>query len=74
MTIEQDAIRYQWIKAQTNMRLGTTHAWWINTETGRKYWPTHDLDVNGSRFSGVEHLDDLIDQAMELYPTTASTL
>jgi hypothetical protein len=74
MTIEQDAIRYQWIKAQTNLRLGTTHDWWINTETGRKYCPTHDLDVNGSRFSGVEHLDDLIDQAMEQYPTTASTL
>lgn len=74
MTIEQDAIRYQWIKAQTNLRLGTTHAWWINTETGRKYWPTHDLDVNGSRFSGVEHLDDLIDQAMELYPIKQPSL
>ena len=74
MTIEQDAIRYQWIKTQTNMRLNTTRAWWLKVETGRKYWPTHDLDVNGSRFSGVEHLDDLIDQAMELYPTTASTL
>ena len=74
MTIEKDALRYQWIKAQTNLRLGSTHAWWIEHETGRKYWPTHDLDVNGSRFSGVEHLDDLIDQAMELYPTKNSTL
>jgi hypothetical protein len=74
MTIEKDALRYQWIKAQTNLKLGSTHAWWIEHETGRKYWPTHDLDVNGSRFSGVEHLDDLIDQAMELYPTKNSTL
>jgi hypothetical protein len=68
MTIERDAARYQWIKAQTNIRLGSTHAWWIESETGRKYWPTHDLDVNGSRFSGREHLDDLIDEAMEMYP------
>jgi hypothetical protein len=74
MTIEKDALRYQWIKAQTNLRLGSTHAWWIEHETSRKYWPTHDLDVNGSRFSGVEHLDDLIDQAMKLYPTKNSTL
>ena len=74
MTIEKDALRYQWIKAQTNLRLGSTHAWWIEFETNRKYWPTHDLDVNGSRFSGIEDLDDLIDEAMELYPIKNSTL
>ena len=74
MTIEKDALRYQWIKAQTNLRLGSTHDWWLNIETNRKYRSTHDLDVNGSRFSGVEHLDDLIDQAMELYPTKDSKL
>ena len=74
MTIEKDALRYQWIKAQTNFRLSSTRAWWLNIETKKKYWPTHDLDVNGSRFSGVEHLDDLIDQAMELYPITDSKL
>jgi len=68
MTIERDAARYLWIKALTNIRLGSTHAWWIESETGRKYWPTHDLDVNGSRFSGREYLDDLIDEAMEMYP------
>lgn len=74
MTIEKDALRYQWIKAQTNLRLGSTHAWWIEFETGRKYWPTHELDVNGSKFSEREHLDDLIDEAMELYPIKNSTL
>ena len=74
MTIEKDALRYQWIKAQTNFRLSSTRGWWLNIETKKKYWPTHDLDVNGSRFYGVEHLDDLIDQAMELYPTKDSKL
>lgn len=33
-----------------------------------EYYPSHRLSVNGTGFHGVEHLDDLIDQAMELYP------
>ena len=65
MTIEKDALRYQWIKAQTNFRLSSTRGWWLNIETKKK---------DGSRFSGVEHLDDLIDQAMKLYPITDPTL
>ena len=74
MTIEKDALRYQWIKAQTNLRLSSTNDRWLNIITNRRYWSTHDLAVNGSMFSGREHLDDLIDEAMELYPTADSTL
>ena len=74
MTIEKDALRYQWIKAQTNLRLSSTPPWWSEREAGRKYWPTHDLNVNGSKISTKEYLDALIDEAMELYPLTDSTL
>lgn len=68
---EQDALRYRWIKAQRNLELFTNRAYgtpWINAETGRRFYPSHNLNVNGTGFSGIEHLDDLIDQAMNLYP------
>ena len=75
MTIEQDALRYQWIKAQTNISLAFTDNWCLKDMNGEKYWPTHYLKVNGFKFEGKEHLDDeLIDQAMKLYPITDSTL
>jgi hypothetical protein len=69
-----DAQRYQWIKAQHNLELrsqrihGTA---WTELPTGRKYYPTHQLNVNGTGFNGIEHLDDLIDRAMEMYPLYA---
>jgi hypothetical protein len=66
---DEDAIRYRWIKDQTNLNLRTTcRSPWTNVETGETYYPSHNLDVNGTGFSGIEHLDDLIDSAMELYP------
>jgi hypothetical protein len=69
--LEKDALRYRWIKKQQNLNLRTNRTYgtpWTNTETGEKFYPSHNLDVNGTGFSGIEHLDDLIDQAMELYP------
>jgi hypothetical protein len=68
---EQDALRYRWIKAQLNLELRTNHTYgtpWTNAETGCRFYPSHNLNVNGTGFSGIEHLDDLIDQAMDLYP------
>jgi hypothetical protein len=62
-----DAQRYQWIKKQKNLVLSTEGVKWFR-ENGEEYYPSHRLDVNGTGFHGVEHLDDLIDQAMEMYP------
>jgi hypothetical protein len=68
--IELDAARYRWIKSQQNLNLRTTHRTpWTHVETGKTYYPTHQLDVNGTGFAGIEHIDDLIDQAMDLYPS-----
>jgi hypothetical protein len=66
-----DAARYRWIRAQRNFELHTCRTYgvpWTNMETGKRYYPTHYLAVNGTGFGGIEKLDDLIDQAMELYP------
>lgn len=66
-----NADRYQWIKNQKNLILQTDSQLgdpWTNVETGYRYRPSHRLAVNGTGFSGIEHLDDMIDQAMELYP------
>lgn len=66
-----DAARYRWIKAQRNLELHTCRTYgmpWTNMETGKRYYPTHYLAVNGTGFGGIEKLDDLIDQAAELYP------
>jgi len=74
---EQDALRYRWIKAQRNLELRTNRTYgtsWTNAETGHRFYPSHNLDVNGTGFSGIEHLDDLIDQAMSLYPTSEGGL
>ncbi len=62
-----DAERYQWIKRQKNLVLSTEGVKWIH-ETGYEYHPSHRLNVNGTGFCGIEHLDDLIDQAMTFYP------
>jgi hypothetical protein len=62
-----DTERYQWIKRQKNLVLSTEGVKWIR-ETGEEYYPSHRLAVNDTGFSGIEHLDDLIDQAMEIYP------
>lgn len=70
-TDAQDAARYRWIKAQKNLAIRTNRtcgAPWTKTDTGEKYYPSHQLDVNGTGFNGIEHFDDLIDQAMEMYP------
>ena len=66
---KRDAAGYRWIKAQLNLNLRTTaRTPWTHVETGDTYYPTHQLDVNGTGFAGIEHLDDLIDQAIKLYP------
>ena len=65
--IERDAVRYRWIKSKKALTLQADGCPWFH-EDGTKYWPSHFLNVNGTGFNGIEHLDDLIDQAMELYP------
>jgi hypothetical protein len=66
--IERDAARYRWIKQAAGLEIRKTHAWWINTETGEKFYPTHELAAHGTGFHGLPTLDDLVDQAMEMYP------
>jgi hypothetical protein len=71
--IAKDAERYRWIRAQGNLELRTCRTYgtpWTNTETGEKFYPSHDLAVNGTGFGGIEKLDNLIDQAMSIYPPT----
>jgi hypothetical protein len=63
-----DADRYQWIERQKNLVLSTDGSKWLNVETMEEYHPSHRLDVNGTRFHGIEQLDDLIDKAMEIFP------
>lgn len=70
--LELDAARYRWIKEQSNLNLRTCRRFgtpWTNVETGERYYPSHYLDVNGTGFGGIEQLDDLIDQAMSMYPS-----
>jgi hypothetical protein len=70
----KDAARYRWIKAQQDLAIRTNKTYgapWTKTDTGEKYYPSHQLDVNGTYFNGIEHFDDLIDQAMEMYPSRA---
>jgi hypothetical protein len=62
-----DADRYQWIKRQKALVLSTDGSKWLNVETMEEYHPSHRLDVNGTSFSGIEQLDDLIDKAMEVF-------
>ena len=65
--IERDAARYRWIKSKKVLTLQADGCPWFR-EDGTKYYPSHFINVNGTGFNGIEHLDDLIDQAMKLYP------
>jgi hypothetical protein len=70
-TDKDDALRYRWIKSKQNLALWTNRTYgtpWTNVKTGETFYPSHNLDVNGTGFSDIEKLDDLIDSAMELYP------
>jgi hypothetical protein len=66
----QDAARYRWIKAAPGLRIERMpdRHFWISGETGEKYSVTHTLDAFNTGFSGLPGLDDLVDQAMEMYP------
>lgn len=67
MADSRDLIRYHWIKKQKNLVLSTEGVKWFD-ENGKEYFPSHRLAVNGTGFHGIEHLDELIDRAMEVYP------
>jgi hypothetical protein len=41
---------------------------WTSAETGERYLVTHELAAFNTGFHGLPTLDDLIDQAMEMYP------
>jgi hypothetical protein len=71
--IERDAARYRWIKAAPRLRIERmpdSH-FWISAETGDRYSVTHELAAFNTGFHGLPTLDDLIDQAMEMYPINA---
>jgi hypothetical protein len=68
--IERDAARYRWIKAAPRLRIERmpdSH-FWISADTPKKYCVTHTLTAFDTGFSGLPTLDDLVDQAMEMYP------
>jgi len=68
--IERDAARYRWIKAAPGLRIERMpdSYFWISTETGEKHPVTHELAAFYTVFRGLPTLDDLVDQAMEMYP------
>ena len=68
--LERDAARYRWIKAAPRLRIERMpdSYFWISTETGERYTVTHSLAAFDAGFSGLPTLDDLVDQAMEMYP------
>ena len=72
--IERDAARYRWIKAASGLRIDRmpdSH-YWISTETGEKHSVTHSLFAFDTGFSGLPTLEDLVDQAMEMYRITCN--
>lgn len=69
-SVIKDAIRYRWLKAQRSLQLSSERMRgtpWTNIETGKRYYPSHFLAVNGTGYPGIEHLDDAIDMAMGNY-------
>ena len=66
--LERDAARYRWIKQAAGLEIRTTNVRWLDTETGKEFYPTHELAAFGTGFHGLPTLDDLVDQAMEMYP------
>lgn len=74
--LERDAARYRWIKAAPRLRIERmpdSH-FWISGETGERYSVTHSLSAFDTGFSGLPTLDDLVDQAMEMYPIANNEL
>lgn len=74
--IERDAARYRWIKAAPRLRIERmpdAH-FWISAETEEKYSVTHELAVFNTGFHGLPALDDLVDQAMKMYPTSSTNV
>jgi hypothetical protein len=67
MTVEDDARRYRWIKAQTNLQLQSDNSLWFRSDK-TKYYPKFSLAVNSTGFHGIEDVDVLIDRAMDMYP------
>lgn len=70
-SVARDAARYQWIKWAGGLQvrsLPRQGAPWTNGDTGERYRPTHDLVAFGVGFSGLPTLDELVDQAMEMFP------
>jgi hypothetical protein len=56
-TIAKEAARYRWIKAQHNLSIRT------NSSLGTPW-----LSVNNTGLNGIKDFDDLVDQAMKMYP------
>jgi hypothetical protein len=56
-TTAKEAIRYRWIKAQRNLVIRT------DSSLGTPW-----LSVNNTCLNGIKDFDDLVDQAMKMYP------
>lgn len=72
LALDADAKRYRWIRRQKRgfiLRANGTP--WFR-ENGERYICAFDLAVNETGFNGREHIDDLMDEAMAMYPSSES--
>lgn len=72
LALDADAKRYRWIRRQKRgFDLRASGAPWFR-ENGERYICAFDLAVNGTGFNGREHIDDLMDEAMAMFPSVES--
>lgn len=72
LALEADAKRYRWIKRQKKgFELRADGTPWFR-ENGERYVCAFALAVNNTGFNGREHIDDLMDEAMAMFPSLES--
>ena len=72
LALETDAKRYRWIRQQERgfeLRADVTP--WFR-ENGERYICAFSLAVKETGFNGREHIDDLMDEAMAMFPSSES--
>jgi len=72
LALDADAKRYRWIRRQKHgFELRAYGTPWFR-ENGERCICAFDLAVNKTGFNGWGHIDDLMDEAMAMYPSSES--
>ena len=72
LALDADAKRYRWIRRQKRGFILRANGTPWSRENGERYICAFDLAVNETGFNGREHIDDLMDEAMAMYPSSES--